>query len=178
MVAVLETGSPYPLGHCGKPLPAGDRSQSLATSVSLLSSSTSLACAPGAGGHAMPRLTVATKPRFSEFSSKMTRCSWAAKPRNHWVKSGSGLASLMTIRRIGVWWWCQLASTDCTQRWVSARALVHRHNDVHARSTEVDRPHKAAAPCVSGLCDCVTSPSARSPAQALPRQLLCMNSSI
>ena len=69
-------------------------SQSLATSVSLLSSSTSLLVLS-----AMPRLTVPTKPRLSVFSRRVMRLSWAARSRSQLVTSGSGLASLMTISR-------------------------------------------------------------------------------
>ena len=88
-------------------------SQSFATSVSLLSSSTSRSAA-----RAMPRFTVPTKPRFCSLRSSSIRLSVAATSCSQALTSGSGLASSMTTSRQGVRQ--VLASTDSMQRRVSS----------------------------------------------------------
>ena len=88
-------------------------SQSLATSVSLLSSTASCASLS-----AMPRLTVPTKPRLCSFSSNTMRLSLRLASRSHSVTSGSGLASFITTSRQGVAQ--RLDRTESIQRRVSS----------------------------------------------------------
>ena len=91
-------------------------SQSLATSVSLLSKRTSLVLLS-----AIPRFTVPTNPRLTSFSTSRMRGSSEARSRSQFVTSGSGLASLMTTKRKGVTH--GLANADSIHSLVSASPL-------------------------------------------------------
>ncbi len=96
MVALFEKGVTVPAPSSRAAHAASLSSQPSATSVSLLSSTTSR---PGCAR--MPSFTLATKPALRACASNVMRPS-AATPRSQAESSGSGLASSSTITSCGV----------------------------------------------------------------------------